>query len=104
MVENKEPIGRPGPVFTGPLNRYRCVDHDWRDLAAFSRRPIPVPSLFVGGELDGPTIWGAGAIARFGETLPELRGSHILPGTGHWVQQERPDDINNLLLGFLEEL
>jgi pimeloyl-ACP methyl ester carboxylesterase len=90
--------------FTGPLNRYRCVDLDWRDLAAFSRRPITVPSLFVGGELDGPTVWGAGAIARFGETLPALRGSHILPGTGHWVQQERPDDINNLLLEFLAGL
>jgi pimeloyl-ACP methyl ester carboxylesterase len=87
--------------FTGPLNRYRCVDLDWRDLAAFTRRPITVPTLFVGGELDGPTIWGAGAIARFGETLPDLRGSHILPGSGHWVQQERPDDVNNLLLEFL---
>jgi pimeloyl-ACP methyl ester carboxylesterase len=90
--------------FTGPLNRYRCVDLDWRDLAAFTRRPITVPSLFVGGELDGPTIWGAGAIARFGETLPDLRGSHILPGSGHWVQQERPQEVNNLLLEFLAGL
>ena len=87
--------------FTGPLNRYRCVDLDWRDLAAFSRQPITVPTLFVGGELDGPTIWGAGAIARFGETLPQLRGSHILSGSGHWVQQERAEEVNNLLLDFL---
>ncbi len=90
--------------FTGPLNRYRCVDRDWQDLAAFSRRPITVPSLFVGGEVDGPTVWGAGAIARFGETLPDLRGSHILPGCGHWVQQERAEDINRLLLDFLAEV
>jgi pimeloyl-ACP methyl ester carboxylesterase len=90
--------------FTGPLNRYRCVDLDWRDLAAFTRRPITVPSLFMGGELDGPTIWGAGAIARFGETLPDLRGSHILPGSGHWVQQERPREVNKLLLEFLAGL
>jgi pimeloyl-ACP methyl ester carboxylesterase len=90
--------------FTGPLNRYRCVDLDWRDLAAFSRQPITVPSLFVGGELDGPTIWGAGAIARFGETLPQLRGSHILSGSGHWVQQERPEEVNKLLLEFLAGL
>jgi pimeloyl-ACP methyl ester carboxylesterase len=87
--------------FTGPLNRYRCVDLDWRDLAAFSRQPITVPSLFVGGELDGPTIWGASAIARFGETLPQLWGSHILPGSGHWVQQERAEEVNKLLLEFL---
>jgi pimeloyl-ACP methyl ester carboxylesterase len=90
--------------FTGPLNRYRCVDLDWRDLAVFTRRPITVPSLFMGGELDGPTIWGAGAIARFGETLPDLRGSHILPGSGHWVQQERPREVNKLLLEFLAGL
>ena len=90
--------------FTGPLNRYRCVDQDWHDLAAFRRRPITVPSLFLGGELDGPTVWGAGAIARFGETLPGLRASHVLPGCGHWVQQERAEETNRALLAFLAEV
>ncbi|MGI8794704.1 MAG: alpha/beta fold hydrolase [Acidimicrobiales bacterium] len=89
---------------TGGLNRYRNLDRDWEDLAAFSLRPITVPSLFVGGERDGPTIWGAGSIARFGENLPDLRGSHILPGCGHWVQQERAEDVNGLLVEFLGSL
>jgi len=74
---------------TGGLNRYRNVDCDWEDLAAFTGQPITVPSLFVGGEKDGPTRWGGAAIATFSRTLPGLRGSHVLSGCGHWVPQER---------------
>ncbi len=89
--------------FTGALNRYRNVDRDWFDLAPLGRRPITVPALFIGGELDGPTVWGARSIERFGETLPALWGSHILPGCGHWCQQERAESVNELLVAFLAE-
>jgi pimeloyl-ACP methyl ester carboxylesterase len=90
--------------FTGGLNRYRNVERDWYDLAAFHGRPITVPSLFIGGDRDGPTVWGAGAIAQFHRTLTDLRGSHILPGCGHWTQQERADDVNSLLIDFFRKL
>ena len=90
--------------FRGALNRYRNVDRDWRDLQPWKGQPITVPSLFIGGERDGPTIWGANAISRFPNTLPALRGSHILPGCGHWVQQERPSEVNDLLLEWLKSL
>jgi pimeloyl-ACP methyl ester carboxylesterase len=90
--------------FAGPLNRYRNMDRDWVDMAAFRHRPISAPSLFIGGDRDGPTVWGAGAIAGFTETLPGLRGSHVLPGAGHWVQQERADEVNELLVDFLRSL
>jgi pimeloyl-ACP methyl ester carboxylesterase len=90
--------------FRGPLNRYRNVDRDWRDLGAWRGRPVNVPSLFIGGELDGPTIWGANAIARFPETLPDLRGSHVLAGCGHWVQQERAQEVNEILVSWLQTL
>ena len=90
--------------FFGPLCRYRNVDRDWEDLAAFADRPITIPALFVGGSKDGPTIWGAPAIARFGETLPKLFRSHIVEGAGHWIQQERPDETNAHLLDFLRSL
>lgn len=89
---------------TGPLNRYRNLDPDWHDLAAYAGQPIEVPALFIGGEFDGPTVWGGRAISRFPETLPRLTGAHILPGCGHWVQQERPDDVNRLLVEFLTGL
>jgi len=90
--------------FTGALNRYRNVDRDWEDLAVWAGRPITVPSLFIGGDRDGPTLWGASAIARFERTLPALHGSHVLAGCGHWTQQERATEVNELLIGFLRSL
>jgi len=87
--------------FSGGLNRYRCVDHDWVDLRAWHEAPIIQPSLFIGGEKDGPTRLGAGSIARFGETLPGLRASVILPEVGHWMQQEDPEGTDTALLNFL---
>jgi pimeloyl-ACP methyl ester carboxylesterase len=83
------------------LNRYRNVQRDWEDLAAFAWQPITVPALFVGGSKDGPTLWGARAIERFPQTLPNLQKSVILDGCGHWTQQERPDEVNRELVEFL---
>lgn len=90
--------------FAGGLNRYRNVDRDWEDLAAFDGQPITVPALFVGGDKDGPTIWGRAAIDRFGETLPKLTRTIILPGCGHWTQQERANEVNTALVEFLQGL
>jgi pimeloyl-ACP methyl ester carboxylesterase len=90
--------------FRGPLNRYRNLDRDWVDLRAWTAAPIRQPSLFIGGDRDGPTMWGTNAIKRFGESLPDLRGSHILDNCGHWVQQEKPDEINRLLVDWLTSL
>jgi pimeloyl-ACP methyl ester carboxylesterase len=44
------------------------------------------------------------AIARFDRTLPGLRGCHLLPGAGHWVQRERAAEVNAVLLEFLRGL
>ncbi|MGH1504650.1 MAG: alpha/beta fold hydrolase [Acidimicrobiales bacterium] len=87
--------------FRGPLNRYRNVDRDWADLAAFRGKAIEVPALFIGGDRDGPTIWGATAIEAFTDTLPKLHRTLILEGCGHWTQQERPDEVNAALIDFL---
>lgn len=87
--------------FFGPLGRYRNVDRDWEDLAGLAGQPIRIPALFIGGDRDGPTIWGGAAIERFSETLPELTRAEILPGCGHWTQQERAAETNELLLAFL---
>ncbi|MER5548609.1 alpha/beta hydrolase [Streptomyces sp. NPDC002589] len=89
---------------SGALNRYRNMDRDWEDLAAFDGAPIAQPSLFVGGTLDASTTWLADAISAFGTTLPGLVSSHLLDGCGHWIQQERPAEINRLLTGWLASL
>ncbi|HEX3898178.1 MAG TPA: alpha/beta hydrolase [Mycobacteriales bacterium] len=90
--------------FRGPLNRYRNVDRDWLDLRAWTGAPIRQPSLFIAGDRDGPAMWGKGAIGRFPESLPGLRGSHILEKCGHWVQQEKPEEVTRLLVDWLESL
>lgn len=90
--------------FRGPLNRYRNVDRDWIDLRAWTAAPIRQPSLFIGGDRDGPVIWGQNAIKRFPESLPGLRGCHILENCGHWVQQEQPDVVTALLVDWLTAL
>ncbi len=87
--------------FSGGLNRYRNVDRDWADTAAWDGAPITQPSLFIGGELDGPTVWGAGSIAKFDKTMPNLHKSVIIDGSGHWVQQEAADQTNTELVEFL---
>ena len=90
--------------FFGPLSRYRNVDRDWEDLAAFAGQPILLPALFVGGDRDGPTIWGQPAIEQFSNSLPQLTRCEILPGCGHWTQQERPQETNELLIEFLNRI
>jgi pimeloyl-ACP methyl ester carboxylesterase len=89
---------------TGPLNRYRNMDRDWEDLAAYDGAPLTQPSLFIGGAQDAATAWLADAIAAYPKTLPGLVSSRILDGCGHWIQQERPDEVNGLLTGWLDGL
>jgi pimeloyl-ACP methyl ester carboxylesterase len=86
---------------TGALNRYRNVDRDWEDLREWEGRPLTQRALFVAGERDSTLSWMGGAIAAFGETLPNLAGTHVLPDCGHWVQQEQPEAVNRLLLNWL---
>jgi pimeloyl-ACP methyl ester carboxylesterase len=89
---------------TGALNRYRAMDRDWADLKEYEGAPLTQPSLFAGGSLDASTMWLADAITAFPTTLPGLAASHILDGCGHWIQQERPDEVNRLLTGWLATL
>lgn len=89
---------------TGGFNRYRNIERDWTELAAWHHAPITVPALFIGGDKDGPTRWGMNAIKRFDKTLPKLTRSEILTDCGHWCQQEQPAAVNRLLLEFIQSL
>ncbi|WP_030256036.1 alpha/beta fold hydrolase [Streptomyces violens] len=86
---------------TGALNRYRNVDRDWADLAPWDGAPVTQPSLFLGGTLDASTTWMREAIEAYPTTLPGLVSCHLLEGCGHWIQQERADEVNRLLIDWL---
>ncbi|WP_129839736.1 alpha/beta hydrolase [Streptomyces sp. RFCAC02] len=89
---------------TGALGRYRNMDRDWEDLAPWDGAPVTCPSLFIGGARDASTAWLSDAIDAFPATLPGLHAAHLLDGCGHWVQQERPDEVNRLLTEWLATL
>lgn len=88
----------------GGLSYYHCFDRDWELLEPMEGKPVTVPSLFIGGDRDLPTIWGKRAIELFGETQADFRGSVILRGCGHWIQQEQPEGTNAALIEFLKNL
>jgi pimeloyl-ACP methyl ester carboxylesterase len=90
--------------FTGALNRYRNMDRDWEDRAAVDGAPIAQPSVFSGGSLDASTTWLADAIKAYPVTLPGLVSCHLLEDCGHWIQQERPAEVNRILTDWLAAL
>jgi pimeloyl-ACP methyl ester carboxylesterase len=92
--------------FRGGLNWYRSLRLSWELLAPWRGAAIHQPSLFIGGDRDDVLKFpnSRASIDQFGQTLPGLRGCHILPGAGHWVQRERAAAVNDLLLGFLRGL
>ncbi len=89
--------------FRGPLNRYRNHDADFAYLRAFKDRKIEQPSLFIGGERDPVlSMMGGGDLVALMKTqMSDLRGGDVLPGCGHWTQQERPAEVNARLLAWL---
>jgi epoxide hydrolase A/B len=90
--------------FGGPLSYYRNLQNDWQDLAPLQGRPLEVPAMFLGAEYDVATWWGAEAIERAREVIPNWLGSRVLKGAGHWLQQERAAQTNAVVLEFLRAL
>lgn len=90
--------------FRGPLDWYRCIDLNWRLTAAFQDRRIEVPAAFLVGHRDPVRVYAGQHEARMKDWLPDLRAQVVLPGAGHWVQQERPEEVNGFLLEFLRGL
>ena len=96
--------GRTG--FQGGLQWYRCRN-DPKAVAAmqlFDGRTIDVPSLFIAGKSDWGIYQVPGAIERMQATAcTRMRGCHLVDGAGHWVQQEQPETVSELLLAFLHQ-
>ena len=91
--------------FRGGFNWYRNIDRNWALMAPFAGAVIRQPALFIAGERD-PTlrIGRRDPVAMMQEAVPGLRGTRLIPGAGHWVQQEAAAEVNAALLGFLRSL
>lgn len=92
--------------FAGGLNYYRNLDANWRSDAAFEGRRVEVPALYLVGDRDTGLAMPSmrDIIQAMPAFAPHLRGSHVIPGVGHWLPQEAPDAVNAALLEFLASL
>jgi len=92
--------------FRGGLNWYRNIDRNWELLAPYSGAKVTVPALYVAGDRD-LVVKAPGAeqtIANLAKTVPLLRKHIVLAGCGHWTQQERANEVNAAMIGFLNSL
>jgi len=90
--------------FRGGLNWYRNIDRMWEFSAPFCGAQLQQPTLFVAGEVDAVLTMYPDAVAKLEQTVPNLTKKVILPGAGHWIQQERPTEVNALLVEFLKSV
>ncbi|MCY4213331.1 MAG: alpha/beta hydrolase [Gammaproteobacteria bacterium] len=89
--------------FRGPLNYYRNHNLTWQ-LTEGAPAIIEQPALFAAGERDGVILMAAEALRKMPERVHNLRTNELLPGIGHWTQQEAPEAVNRLLVSFLQGL
>jgi pimeloyl-ACP methyl ester carboxylesterase len=92
--------------FRGGLNWYRNIDRNWELLAPFAGAKVTVPALYVVGDRDLVLSFPGAKelVANLTTFVPHLRQTIILPGCGHWTQQERPEAVNTAMIDFLRGL
>ena len=92
--------------FRGSLNRYRAQEIDWLELKELSTLQVTPASLFIGGEYDPVRnfIKGYDAYKNAGKYCTNFKGKYIIKNSGHWVQQEKPEEVNMIIKDFLQKL
>jgi pimeloyl-ACP methyl ester carboxylesterase len=84
--------------FTGPINWYRNWTHNWESQEEFDQR-IRIPTLFIGAEDD--VIIAPEHIEAMKPLVDDLE-IHMLENCGHWSQQEKPEEVNRLMIDWLK--
>jgi len=91
--------------FRGGLNWYRNIDRNWELTAPWQGATIDQPALFIAGSNDAVITGSMGkrALDEMDTVVTNLRRKVLIDGAGHWIQQERPDEVNAALIAFLRE-
>ena len=84
--------------FTGGLNWYRALHKDWEEALGHDF-VVDKPALMISAADDW--FFPRGATDGMEVLLPQVE-KHVIPDAAHWLQQEKPDEINALLLSWLE--
>jgi pimeloyl-ACP methyl ester carboxylesterase len=92
--------------FRGGLNWYRNIDRNWELLAPYGGARVMVPALYMAGDRDLVVHFRGmdQLLPNLKKFVPELRRTIMLPGCGHWTQQERPKEVNDAMIAFLNTL
>jgi epoxide hydrolase A/B len=91
--------------FRGGINYYRNFDRNWETTPQLAGVQVQQPAMFIAGADDVVISWfGDNLEPIMRRAVPDLRSFELLPGAGHWVQQERPAEVNAALIGFLNSL
>ncbi len=92
--------------FRGGLNWYRNIDRNWELMAPFAGAKVTVPALYMAGDRDLVVAFRGmdQIIANLTRNVTQLRGTIMLPGCGHWTQQERASEVNAAIIDFLRRL
>jgi pimeloyl-ACP methyl ester carboxylesterase len=91
--------------FRGGLNWYRNIDRNWALTAPWQGAVIAQPALFIAGTNDAVITGSMGkrALDEMADVVPNLERKVLLEGAGHWIQQERPDEVNAALIDFAQK-
>ena len=92
--------------FRGGLNWYRNIDRNWELLAPFAGAKVNVPALYMAGDRDLVVAFRGmdKLVPNLKNFVPHLRNTIMLPGCGHWTQQERASEVNAAMIEFIRQL
>jgi len=88
--------------FTGGINWYRNLDRNWETTPQLEGARLSVPSAFLTGSHDPVNLMSPAAVME--TYVTDHRFTTFVDGASHWVQQEKPAEVNALLLSFLRSL
>jgi pimeloyl-ACP methyl ester carboxylesterase len=86
--------------FRGGLNWYRNIDRNWELTRQYDDRGIDLPALFMAGTRDSAIQWMSPDVMK--DRVTHLR-IEFVEGAGHWLQQERPEEVNRALLALMRD-
>jgi pimeloyl-ACP methyl ester carboxylesterase len=90
--------------FHGALAWWHNIDRSWELMAPFAGAAVTIPALYIAGDRDFVATAFSQSIAGQAAMVPKLRPAIMLPGCGHWTEQERAPEVSAAIIDFLRSL